>query len=105
MAPTVTRSSSQSKISDSFRSSAKAAKPLKQVKPAVKPIAKREPSPVQSEKEDNKHLTPNDPKLVSSARAIEANRKAPFGIILRRLPLMISTSRKSNYDPHNSTEF
>jgi len=91
MAPTVTRSSSQSKISDSFRSSAKAAKFLKHVKPAVKPIAKREPSPVQSEKEDSKHLIPNDPKLVSTARAIEANRKAPFGIALRREPLMIST--------------
>jgi hypothetical protein len=95
MAPAVTRSSSQSKISDSFRSSAKAAKPLKQVKPAVKPIAKRKPSPVESEEEDGKHLThliPNNPKLVSAARTIEANRKAPFGITLRREPLMISTS-------------
>jgi len=80
MAPTVSRSASQSKISDSFRASAKATKPLKQTKPAVKPISKAPVESVKSEEKDSTNLNPNDPKLVSAARAIEKDRQAPFGI-------------------------
>ena len=79
MAPTVSRSTAQSKISDSFRSSGKVAKPLKQTKPPVKPIVKSPSAEAISEESDSKHLIPNNPKLVSAARAIEADRKAPFG--------------------------
>lgn len=85
MAPTSTRSASQSKISDSFRSGAKATKPLKKSISAVKPIIKPSPPPAtQSEKTEDNHLIPNDPKLVSAARSIEADRKAPFGKVPRR---------------------
>ena len=85
MAPTIARSTSQSKISDSFRSSAKATKPLKQVKPAVKPVTKSASPPAKPKKEDDTHLNPNDPKLVATAQAIEANRKAPFGIASKKV--------------------
>ena len=81
MAPTVGRSSSQAKISNSFRSSTKATKPLKQntsaVKPATEPV-----SPPRSEEKNTQRLAPNDPKLVSAARAIEEHRRSPFGIIM-----------------------
>ena len=87
MAPTVLRSSSQSKISDSFRASAKATKPLKQTKPAVKPLTK---VPAESDKsEDSAHLNPKDPKLVSAARAIEKDRQAPFGTTPKKAELTI----------------
>lgn len=87
MAPAVSRSYSQSKISDSFRPSTKSSKPLKQTKqPSVKPVSKT-PSPVvasitpQPAAPDDirAHLNPSDPTLVVSARSIEADRKAPFG--------------------------
>ena len=83
MAPTTSRSSSQSKISDTFRSSVKATKPLKETTPFTKPVTTstlRDTVPKNPEvKETHKHLKPNDPKLVSTARAIEAERQAPFG--------------------------
>lgn len=80
MAPASTRSASQSKISDSFRSGAKATKPLKKSISAVKPITKHSPTPAtQSGTTEDNHLIPNDAKLVSAARSIEADRKAPFG--------------------------
>jgi len=93
MAPTVARSNSQSKISDTFRSGSKATKPLKQTKPAstasvaaVKPITKPLPT-ASTDKTDDKHLNPRDPKLANAARAIEADRQAPFGIPCRVLVL------------------
>jgi hypothetical protein len=90
MPPTVARSSSQSKISDTFRSGAKNTKPLKQTKPAaaaavVKPVTKlAPPSTLPADKKDGKHLNASDPKLVNAARAIEANRQTPFGTSTRR---------------------
>jgi hypothetical protein len=83
MPPTTSRSSSQSKISDTFRSSVKATKPLKETTPFTKPVTTstlRDTVPETAEvKETNKHLNPKDPKLASTARAIEAGRQAPFG--------------------------
>jgi hypothetical protein len=83
MAPTTSRSSSQSKISDTFRSSVKATKPLKETTPFVKPVTTstlRDTLPKNPEvKETHTHLNPNDPKLVSAARSIEDERQAPFG--------------------------
>jgi len=88
MAPTVSRSSSQSKISDSFRAGAKATKPLKQTKQAVKPITQDPVESVESEEQDSAHLNSKDPKLISAARAIEKNRQAPFGMSLVKSELM-----------------
>jgi hypothetical protein len=85
MAPTAARSSSQSKISDTFRSGTKNTKPLKQTKPspvaaAVKPVTKPGPiSTLPAEKKDVKHLNASDPNLVNAARKIESNRQTPFG--------------------------
>jgi len=88
MAPALARSSSQSKISDTFRSGAKATKPLKQTKQAtaaaVKPTTKPAALASSTLPADGKHLNVSDPKLVTAARAIEADRQAPFG----RLPLV-----------------
>lgn len=83
MAPTVSRSSSQSKISHSFKASAKTSKTLKQTATATPvPVAKPAPSPTLTEEKDEKHLVPDDPKFVSAARSIQDDRKAPFGILL-----------------------
>jgi len=90
MAPTVSRSYSQSKISDAFKPSTKSSKPIKQTKQPIKSISKT-PSPViastnppqQSVAEDTRaHLNPSDPSLVQAARRIEADRQAPFGTLL-----------------------
>ena len=89
MAPTVSRSTSQSKISDSFRAGAKTTKPLKQTKPAVKPITKAPVESVKSEEKDSTLLNPKDPKLVSAARAIEKDRQAPFGTTPKKAELTI----------------
>jgi len=103
MAPTVSRPTTQSKISDSFRATAKATKPLKQTKPAVKPIPKAPVDSVKSEEKDPINLNPNDPKLVSAARAIQKDRQAPFGIF-PRLQADKSASRRTEHDSYHSTE-
>jgi len=84
MAPTVSRSSSQSKISDTFRSGTRATKPLKQSKQAVTPTVKSvQPAvaaiPDAPAKKDSKHLNANDPKLRAAKDTILATRKAPLG--------------------------
>jgi hypothetical protein len=81
MPPTTSRTHSQSKISDTFRSSVKTTKPLKGTTPVdTKPIqSSTTPSIIPETTDTNKHLVPNDPKLVSAAKAIEAERQAPFG--------------------------
>jgi hypothetical protein len=78
-----TRTASQSKISDSFRSGAKGTKPLKKSISADQPVTKSSPAAAPEKTEEN-HLVLKDPKLVSAARSIEADRKAPFGIFLGR---------------------
>jgi len=78
MAPTVARSTSQSKISDTFRSSGKPAKQTKQTKPAIQPITKSSPPTPQTIPKDGKHLNENDPNLRSAAKRIETKREAPF---------------------------
>ena len=89
MPPLVARSSSQSKISDSFRSTAKATRPLKDtsttVKSVAQPVPKTEPLTESDQNVSKQHLVSNDPKLVGAARAIEADRKAPFGTTWREL--------------------
>jgi DNA polymerase delta subunit 4 len=81
MAPTATRSSSQPKIFNSFRASGKGTKSLKSAKAAVQPTTTK-PAPTSPEAEKENHLNPKNSKYVSAARAIEADRKAPFGSIL-----------------------
>jgi len=92
MAPTTSRSVAQTKISDSFRSSAKASRPLKDTKPTVKAVVKPPaltPPPVETVGEGTKNLNPSDPALVATARSIEANRMAPFGGFLDSMKLTI----------------
>src|ERR1700738_2681870 len=79
MAPTVSRSQSQSKISDTFRSSSKVTKPLKQTTSAVQRVTKSVSPPATKA---NKSLNDNDPKLRALASKIESDRQAPFGNIL-----------------------
>ena len=107
MVPTVSHSSSQSKISDTFRSSSKATKPIKETKVSVskRPTKPLTPPPV-TQPNDQKHLNPNDPKLLSVARAIESNRQAPFGIMkCSRKSLTNSTPRKSIYYTYHTSKF
>ena len=44
------------------------------------PVTKPVPAPAVTQAKEGEHLTPNDPKFVAVARAIEADRKAPFGM-------------------------
>lgn len=104
MAPTVARSTSQSKISDTFRSSGKPAKQTKQTKPAIQPITKSSPPTPQTIPKDGKHLNENDPNLRSAAKRIETKREAPFGSALVVLA-NDSTSGKSEYVAHHSAGF
>jgi DNA polymerase delta subunit 4 len=89
MPSTTAPSSSQTKISHSFRSSAKTPRPLKETKPAVKPVAKAaSPTPsVETAQEGGKHLNPSDPTLVAAARSIEGDRQAPFGSVFNSMKL------------------
>ena len=90
MAPTTSRSSAQTKISDSFRSSAKATRPLKDRKPTAKAVVKPAsltPHPIETVEPGTKSLNPSDITLVATARSIEENRMAPFGSILDSMRL------------------
>jgi len=90
MAPTTSRSSAQTKISNSFRSSAKSTRPLKDTKPTVKAVVKpasRTPHPVEPAEAGTKTLNPSDAALVATARSIEANRMTPFGSFLNGMKL------------------
>jgi len=80
MPPTTSRSYSQPKISDSFRATSKATKPVKTTPTVHEPVTKPVPAPAVTQAKEGEHLTPNDPKFVAVARAIEADRKAPFGM-------------------------
>lgn len=79
MTPTVSRPSSQPKISNAFRASGKGTKPIKPAKAAVKQTTKPAQTSPESEKDSVKHLDPDDTKFVSAAGAIKADRKVPFG--------------------------
>jgi hypothetical protein len=104
MAPTVARSNSQSKISDTFRSSGKPAKQNKQNKPVIQPTTESSPPAPQTIQKDGKHLNENDPNLRSAAEKIETKREAPFGSV----PVILandSTSGKSEYLAHHFAGF
>jgi DNA polymerase delta subunit 4 len=89
------RSLSQSKISDTFRSSVNATKPLKETKTAIaKSIANPSrtaaaPTVAAPTVDSSKRLLPNDSRLVSAARVIERNRQSPFGTSLIALLMLV----------------
>lgn len=114
MAPTVSRSYSQSKISDAFKSSTKSSKPLKQTQKQPQPVKSlsKTPSPViasttpQSIEDDGRpHLNPSDPVLVKASRAIESDRQAPFGMFLLCRRLSFSSCGKSEYYSYDIAKF
>jgi hypothetical protein len=78
MVPTTAPRASQTKISDAFRASSKSTKPVKQTPAPAKP---KPVEPEQEVEDKENHLIPNDPKFVRAAKAIEAERQAPLGIL------------------------
>jgi hypothetical protein len=85
MAPPYTRSSSsQTKISETFKATSKSSKPVKQTKPlssrtpSASTTSSKTPSPVLPASVPSPALAKN-PKLVFAAKKIESQREAPFG--------------------------